>query len=86
MAYAVTSLGELGSGCAVVQEWLAMRLKAHHAASGSRPDELEAADLTRDFRRRFRTAVLMVVIRRLGALQRNSGLPSECAWGRWESW
>ena len=31
---AVTSFGELGPGCAVVQEWLAMRLRAHHAASG----------------------------------------------------
>ena len=41
---AVTSFGELGPGCAVVQEWLAMRLKAYHTAAGScrhsRPDEL----------------------------------------------
>ena len=26
---AVTSFGELGPGCAVMQEWLAMRLKAY---------------------------------------------------------
>ena len=83
---AVTSFGELRPGCAVVQEWLAMRLKAHHTAAGSRPDGLEAADLTRSFRRRVRTAILMVAIRRLGALQRNSGLPDECAWGRVGSW
>ena len=83
---AVTSFGELGPGCAVVQEWLAMRLKAYHTAAGSRPDGLEAADLTRSFRRRFRTAILMVAIRRLGALQRNSGLPDECAWGRVGTW
>ena len=38
---AVTSFGELGPGCAVVQEWLAMRLKAHHTAAGRRPDGLE---------------------------------------------
>ena len=83
---AVTSFGELGPGCAVVQEWLAMRLKAHHTAAGSRPDGQEVAHLTRSFRRRFRTAIIMVAIRRLGALQRNSGLPDECAWGRVGSW
>ena len=77
----VTSFGELGPGCALVQEWLAMRLKSHVAASGSRPDGLGPAELTREFRRRFRTAMLMVTIRRLGALQRSSGLPDECARG-----
>ena len=83
---AVTSFGELGPGCTVVQEWLAMRLKAHHTAFGDRPDGLQAADLTKGFRKQFRMAILMVTIRRLGAMQRDSGLPDRCAWGRWGFW
>ena len=72
----VTSFGELGPGCAVVQEWLAMRLKAHNVASGNRPDGLTPANLTKTFRRRFRMAIIMVTIRRMGALQQFSGLPA----------
>ena len=30
----VTTFGKLGPGCAVVQEWLAMRLKAHLTPPG----------------------------------------------------
>ena len=33
---ALTSFGELGPGCALVQQqWLAMRLKAYHETQGS---------------------------------------------------
>ena len=35
---AVTTFGELGPGWTVVQEWLAMRLKAHLTPLGERPD------------------------------------------------
>ena len=80
---AITSFGELGPGCAVVQEWLAMRLKAHHVAQGARPDGVEAVDLTARFRKQFRMSLLMVAIRRMGAMQRDSGLPAACARGRW---
>ena len=36
----VTRFGELGPGCTMVQEWLAMRLKAHLTKVGERPDGL----------------------------------------------
>ena len=75
---ALTSFGELGSGCAVVQEWLALRLKAYHVAQGPRPDGLSPQQLTATFRKQFRLALLMTTVRRLAAIQRGSGLPSSC--------
>ena len=60
-----------------------MRFKAHHVAQGARPDGLEAKDLTARFRKQFRMSLLMVTIRRLGAMQRDSGLPAACARGSW---
>ena len=73
---AVTTLGELGPGCAVVQEWLAMRFKAHLCSLGHRPDGLSVPYLVGKFRADFRLALLMVVVRRAGAMQLASGLPN----------
>ena len=78
---AVTSFGELGPGCTVVQEWLAVRLKAHHVAAGDRPDGLTPQQLTARFRRNFRMAIVMTTVRRLGAMQHASGLPATCVLG-----
>ena len=75
---ALISFGELGQGCALIQEWLAMRLKAHHIACGERPDGRSPESLTGAFRRDFRLALIMTTVRRLGAMQRGSGLPSAC--------
>ena len=75
---ALTSFGELGPGCALIQEWLAMRLKAHHVAQGQRPDGQSPEGLTAAFRRQFRLALIMTTVRRLGAMQRGSGLPGRC--------
>jgi len=78
---AVTTFGELGPGCVVVQEWLAMRLKAHHTAMGARPDGLSPSDLTGAFRADFRLAILMATVRRAAAVQQGSGLPASSVRG-----
>ena len=82
---AVTTFGEFGPGAVVVQEWLAMRLKADLEATlqtvGQRPDGRTPAQLTGVFRARFRMALLMVAVRRAAACQQGSGLPSSCVRG-----
>ena len=78
---AVTTFGELGPGCTVVQEWLAMRLKAHHTNAGERPDGLLTTHLVGKFRADFRLALMMCVVKRAAAMQLGSGLPSGCVRG-----
>ena len=77
----VTSFGELGPGCTMVQEWLAMRLKAHLTRVGERPDGLPATYLVGKFRADFRLAIMMCVVKRAAAMQLGSGLPSGCVRG-----
>ena len=48
---AVTTFGELGPGCSVVQEWLAMRLKAHLIPLDERPDGVKSRRLSGFFER-----------------------------------
>jgi hypothetical protein len=72
---AVTTFGELGPGCTLVQEWLAMRLKAHLLAQPARPDGRDPAKITGRFRADFRLAIVMVCARRAAAMQLGSGLP-----------
>ena len=72
---AVTTFGELGPGCTLVQEWLAMRLKAHLLAQPARPDGRDPAKITGRFRADFRLAIVMVCVRRAAAMQLGSGLP-----------
>ena len=78
---AVTTFGELGPGCVVVQEWLAMRYKAHLERAGDRADGRSAKQLTGKFRADLRMAFLMVAVRRAGATQQGAGLPSCCVRG-----
>jgi hypothetical protein len=72
---AVTTFGEMGPGCTLVQEWLAMRLKAHLLAQPARPDGRDPAKITGRFRADFRLAIMMVCARRAAAMQLGSGLP-----------
>ena len=78
---AVTTFGELGPGCTVVQEWLAMRLKAHLASLGERPDGIPVSHIVGRFRAGFRLALMMTTVRRAAAMQMGSGLPSCCVRG-----
>ena len=78
---AATTSGELGPGCVVVQEWLAMRYKAHLTRAGDRADGRKAAQLTGKFRADFRMALLMVAARRAASVQQGAGLPSCCVRG-----
>ena len=78
---AVTTFGELGAGCTKVQEWLAMRYKAHLSGSGMRADGLEATVLVGRFRADLRMALMMVTVRRMAAMQQAAGLPSTCVRG-----
>ena len=78
---AVTTFGELGPGCVVVQEWLAMRYKAHLMRAGDRADRRKPSQLTGMFRADFRMALLMVAARRAAAVQQGAGLPSCCVRG-----
>ena len=73
---AVTTFGELGEGCVMVQEWLAMRDKAHLSNQPERPDGVKVATLVGNFRADFRLALIMTVVRRAAAMQLGSGLPS----------
>ena len=41
----MTTFGELGEGCVMVQEWLAMRYKAHLTNQPERPDGVKVATL-----------------------------------------
>ena len=77
----VTTFGELGPGCTMVQEWLAMRLKEHLTMMGERPDGLTTTHLVGKFRADFRLAMMMCVVRRAAAMQLGSGLPSGCVRG-----
>ena len=72
---AVTTFGELGPGCTLVQEWLAMRLKAHLLAQPARPNGRDPAKITGRFRADFRLAIIMVCARRAAAMQLGYGLP-----------
>ena len=72
---AVTTFGELGPGCTLVQEWLAMRLKAHLLAQPARPDGRDPAKITGRFRADFRLAIMMVCARRGSGHAAGSGLP-----------
>ena len=73
---AVTTFGELGPGCTVVQEWLAGRLKRHPQNVGERPDGASASLLVGKFRADFRLSIMMTVVRRAVAMQLGTGLPS----------
>ena len=64
-----------------VQEWLAMRLKAHLLAQPTRPDGRDPAKITGRFRADFRLALVMVCVRRASAMQLGSGLPDASIWG-----
>ena len=77
----VTTFGELGPGCTMVQEWLAMRLKTHLTTAGERPDGLPTTYLVGKFRADFRLALMMCVVKRAAAMQLGAGLPSECVRG-----
>ena len=50
----MTTFGELGEGCVMVQEWLAMRYKAHLTHQPERPDGVKVATLVGNFRADFR--------------------------------
>ena len=60
----------------MVQEWLAMRYKAHLSNQPERPDGVKVAMLVGNFRADFRLALIMTVVRRAAAMQLGSGLPS----------
>ena len=81
---AVTTFGELGPGCTVVQEWLAMRLKAHLTSLSERPDGVSVSQVVGRFRADFRLSLMMVAVRRAAAMLLGSGLPGWllCAGGR----
>ena len=79
----VTTFGELGPGCTMVQEWLAMRLKEHLTMMGERPDGLTTPYLVGKFRADFRLALVMCAVKRAAAMQLGSGLPSGCVRGDW---
>ena len=66
---AVTTFGELGPGCTVVQEWLARRLKGHLESVGERPDGASATHLVGKFRADFRLSIMMTTVRRAAAMQ-----------------
>ena len=74
----ITTFGELGPGCVVVQEWLARRFKAATQAMGPRPDGSSLAALTGSFRAEFRMALMLTAVRRASAMQMASGLPKGC--------
>ena len=78
---AVTTFGELGPGCTVVQEWLAERLRRHLENEGERPDGANVPYMVGKFRADFKLAVMMTVARRAAAMQLGSGLPSCCVRG-----
>ena len=75
---AVTTFGELGPGCTVVQEWLAMRLKAHLTSLSERPDGVSVSQVVGRFRADFRLSLMMVAVRRAAAMLLGSGLPGCC--------
>ena len=60
---AVTTFGELGPGWTVVQEWLAMCLKAHLTPLGERPDGVKVPQVVGRFRADFRLSLMMVLVR-----------------------
>ena len=74
----MTTFGELGPGCAVIQEWLAMRYKAHLLHMGKRPDGLKAGTIVGQFRADFRLALMIVAARRAAIMQLGAGLPGSC--------
>jgi len=80
-AVEVTTFGELGPGCAVVQEWLAMRYHAHLLNMGQRPDGLSAKIIVGQFRADFRLALMIVAARRSALMQLGAGLPASCVRG-----
>ena len=71
-----TSFGELGPGCTVVQEWLAMRYKAYLQTQPASPDGYGVGYMVGKYRRDLRIALTMALVRRSGAVQLGSGLPS----------
>ena len=71
-----TSFGELGPGCTLVQEWLAMRYKAHLKTQPASPDGYGVGYTVGKFRRDLRVALTMALVRRAGAVQLGSGLPN----------
>ena len=73
---AITTFGELGPGCTVVQEWLALRLKRHLESVGERPDGATVPRLVGKFRADFRLSLMMTAVRRAAAMQLGTGLPS----------
>ena len=71
-----TSFGELGPGCTVVQEWLAMRYKEYLKTVPERPDGYGVNYIVGKFRRDLRVALTMALVRRAAAIQLGSGLPN----------
>ena len=64
-----------------MQEWLAMRLKAHLTPLGERPDGVGVSQMVGRFRADFRLSLMMVAVRRAAAMLLGSGLPSCCVRG-----
>ena len=61
-----------------VQEWLAMRLKAHLTSLSERPDGVSVSQVVGRFRADFRLSLMMVAVRRAAAMLLGSGLPGCC--------
>ena len=66
-----------------MQEWLAMRLKAHLTPLGERPDGVKVPQVVGRFRADFRLSLMMVLVSRAVAIYMllGSGLPSCCVRG-----
>ena len=58
-----------------------MRLKAHLTNAPARADGLGVGHIVGKFRADFRLAMLMALVRRAGAVQLGSGLPTGCVRG-----
>ena len=63
----------------MVQEWLAMRYKAHLNSQPERPDGVKVATLVGNFRVDFRLALIMTIVRTYVVLQRCSWSPGSPA-------
>ena len=59
-----------------MQEWLAMRYKAHLVTQPASPDGYGVGYRVGKFRRDLRLALIMALVRRAGAIHLGSGLPS----------
>ena len=60
----------------VVQEWLAMRYKEYLQTQPASPDGYGVGYMVGKYRRDLRIALTMALVRRSGAVQLGSGLPS----------